>query len=100
VFRVHAAEWLEMPSAQAATMIANEVNLVLRVGKIVVDNCKLGIFAQEFIQKNGISSEVNLKRLIDDVLIGGALIGEHLNRLKKESNLSSELPGCPAPSLN
>ncbi len=100
VVRVHAPEWMPMPSAEAASDIANHVNSVLAVAKVVVEDSRLGIFAHAFIPKDGIPSERNLKRLADDVLVGIVLVLKQLRELEKTSALLKELPSCPEPILN
>ena len=100
VLRVHAPNWLTMPSAEAATAIANRANMKLMVANVVVQDNSLGIFAHEFIPKDGIPSEKNLKRLVDDVLIGIVLILKQLEDIEKKSALLEKLPSCPDPILN
>jgi hypothetical protein len=100
VFRVHGMEWLPMPSAATASAIANHANSLLAVAKVVVEDGRLGIFAHEFIPKDGIPSEINLKRLVDDVLVGIVLILKQLKELEKMSALLKGLPHSADPVLN
>jgi hypothetical protein len=100
VFRVHAPRWLPVPSAEAATAIANRANMKLMVANVVVQDNSLGIFAHQFIPKDGIPSEKNLKRLIDDVLIGIVLVLKQLEDIEQKSVLLEKLASCPEPILN
>ena len=89
-----------MPSAEAASAIAQRANSMLRVAKVIIQDNSLIISAHEFTPKGGLPSAKNLKRLTNDVLIGIVLILKQLEYLEKKSVLLKELPSCPEPMLN
>ncbi len=94
VFRVHVPKWLPMSSIEVADVIANQTNKRLMVAKVLVNENRLGVFAQEFVGKDNLPAETNLARLIDDVLKGVMLI------LKQHSLLKQELAAMDRMSVN
>jgi hypothetical protein len=100
VFCVHAPDWLPVTSTEVAYAIANRTHSILRVGKVLVRDGHLGIFAHEFIPKGGLASALNIQCLMGEVLMGIVVIIEQLKELENMSSRLRGLPHCPSPALN
>jgi hypothetical protein len=83
-----------------AVIIARHVNALLKVAKVMVDGKKLAVRADGFIEKSGVPREVIIKRLIDDVLIGLALIAKESKSFHTTTGLLEKIPVCHDVVLN